>query len=226
MVATSGHDRAIRVWKAKSGRLLATLQEGNAAVQLVFSGDGARLFAKSIDNHARVWDLAAGRQLSALETPVHGDVAFSPDGARLFAPLSTVRFWDVASGRFLAELDPGGIGSKFLALSPDWTRACLAFSDGHFARIWDVGRLAALSGDIAEVLAASLVNGRGLTIEAERADLLMQATPHNLHEALMARLSPEQRARVEWRAELLARRLHPNAYLAPSQRPGYLAPVR
>lgn len=68
------------------------------------------------------------------------------------------------------------------------------------------------------LLAAALDCGVGRRSEGEKRDLLMQDAPDDLFEALMQRMTPEQRARVPEASRLLREPLHPNCYLTPTQR--------
>lgn len=81
-------ERAIRVWDASTGRLLADLAgKVDMVTSLSFSPDGERLAVGSYNQglNLRVWDLANARLGRALKS--HGGwveaVAFSPDGSTL-----------------------------------------------------------------------------------------------------------------------------------------------
>jgi WD40 repeat protein len=223
LFVTASWDAATLVWDARSGRQAAALAHGHDVYHAAFSPDGSRVATASIDS-ARIWDAASGRELVVLGEHGNGahTVAFSADGKRAATSSPDgARVFDAMSGHELASFEVGD-SINSVAFSPDG-RYLLAASADKTARVWDVSRTAALCGDVAEVLAASLTSGRGLRSESERADLLMQSAPDDLYEALMARLTPEQRENVARRAEILARPLHPNCYIPPSQRPGYAA---
>ena len=56
-LATGGDDRAVRLWNARTGRLVATFTGHTEAVTaVVFSPDGATLATASFDWTARLWN--------------------------------------------------------------------------------------------------------------------------------------------------------------------------
>jgi WD40 repeat protein len=84
--------------------------------------DGRELATAEYDRKAgsvRVWDLAGGtgRLLATLPSYVN-DLAFSPDGKRLFAAVDnhSLRCWDLASGKALWQNDHW---ASHLAVAPD-----------------------------------------------------------------------------------------------------------
>jgi WD40 repeat protein len=85
-IVTGSRDGAARVWDAKTGAELLVLKGHTGPVHAAgFSPDGARIVTGSLDRTARVWDAASGAELLALKSPNQVmDVAFAPDGERLF----------------------------------------------------------------------------------------------------------------------------------------------
>ena len=210
------------IWEIAGRREVATLRTDSKIEMAEFNPDGTRVVTAHNDCTVRIWSALEGTEIAVLRG--HGHIVqsarYSRDGARIVTACigdNTVRIWDAKHGREIMALTGYEVG--IAAFSPDGTRVV---SLG--ARLWDVSRTEALCGDVAEILAASLGNGRGVRTKAERADLLMQAAPDDLYEALMARLTPAQRENVARRLEMLSRPRHANCYRAPSQRPGYIAP--
>jgi serine/threonine protein kinase len=96
-LAVGGNDA--RIWDATSGELLRTLDHWGYVFSVAWSPDGTQLASGSW-GAVRVWDVASGQELRALEE--HADnvrsVAWSPDGTRLASggDDETVRVWVLA----------------------------------------------------------------------------------------------------------------------------------
>jgi WD40 repeat protein len=90
---------------------------------LAFTHDG-RLLAAHIDDDVRVWEMASGREILKLDTPIKikvgqyvlGDIAFSPDDTLLTTGGRDVIVWKMPQGTPLYKI-PGQV--KSLAFSPD-----------------------------------------------------------------------------------------------------------
>jgi WD40 repeat protein len=75
-------DRAVRLWDAASGELIAVLRQEGPVNSLAFSPDGRLLVVGTTGSAARVWDVGTSTVRAVLGGNVGGvlDVAFSPDG--------------------------------------------------------------------------------------------------------------------------------------------------
>ena len=65
-----------------------------------FSPDGSRIVTASLDQTARIWDAASGKEIAVLrghKNPVNY-AAFSPDGSRIVTASDdkTARIWDAS----------------------------------------------------------------------------------------------------------------------------------
>jgi WD40 repeat protein len=158
LVASSGREGTVRVWRVDTGAELLVLDQHaranapfRAAVGIDVSPDGSRIATAGADGSARIFDAVTGRQLvvvSGRHCVPRGPCAvnravFSPDGARIATTGwdATVRILDAATGRQLRVLRghaPGGFGTYPVAWSPDGARLLSTATDG--TRIWDARR--------------------------------------------------------------------------------------
>jgi WD40 repeat protein/tRNA A-37 threonylcarbamoyl transferase component Bud32 len=116
-----------------------------------FSADGRRLLSAGADGTARIWDVATGRLIKALDhhgTEVNAAV-FSPDESRVATGSDDglVRLWDAASGVVIREFTPAHTDEvSCLAFTPDGRRLISGGKDRRLA-VWDVATGHALVRD-------------------------------------------------------------------------------
>jgi hypothetical protein len=101
-IATASADGTAKVWEARTGECLFTLNGHSDQVMSVsFSPDGRRIVTGSRDQKAKLWDAKSGKELLTLKG--HRGwvitVAFSPDGQRIVTASSdgTAKVWKAAS---------------------------------------------------------------------------------------------------------------------------------
>jgi WD40 repeat protein len=106
--------------------------------RLAFSTDGKVLFLGTGGGFAHRWDLAAGKELPALETRCNVTAVHNlPDGRLVTTGAdSLVRFWDAQTGRERSEPDRY-VGWTKGVLSPDGRFAALGDGRGRLD-LWDV----------------------------------------------------------------------------------------
>jgi WD40 repeat protein len=153
-LASGSWDKTIKLWKVASGTELRTLTAHSSWVESVsFSPDGKTLASGSADYAINLWDLTSGRELRTLTGPRHSgfelrnvvefsafvSVAFSPDGKTLGSGSkdTTIKLWDVTSGRELRTLTGHSQWVRSVAFSPDGKKLASG-SEDETIRLWDV----------------------------------------------------------------------------------------
>jgi RNA polymerase sigma factor (sigma-70 family) len=144
-------DTEIKVWEAKTGKLVQTVQTDGAIQAVALSPDGKRVTCPR-RGQLFVWDVDTGKPLKTLETPeghVYYSIAFSEDGKLVAAggaqfegnkkgPKAVI--WDTETGKVKHELEDGtmtGIVGA-LAFSPDHKTLATGSGGDATIRIWDV----------------------------------------------------------------------------------------
>jgi WD40 repeat protein len=159
-LASGGFD-PLTLWDVDGGRKLRTLVGGDKVTEaLTFSPDG-----RTLAGAGRLWDVATGRELRALNGYEGG--AFSPDGRTLalIDGRTKINLLTVATGEVARTFDGPQLGIDCLAFSPDGQT--LASGEGDFVirlRDTSAGRdVGALRGHSGAVRALAFSNdGRTL----------------------------------------------------------------
>ncbi len=108
LVATSGSDGLIRLWNARTGKLLRTLRNAATQGSLALSGDGKRLAAGNWDETISLWDAGTLklRRNWRVGHPMVWSLKFLADGATLVSVHDDgmVKVWDARNGRLLLTM--------------------------------------------------------------------------------------------------------------------------
>jgi WD40 repeat protein/DNA-binding SARP family transcriptional activator len=151
-IATGGENGGAAVWNATTGARMTELPDVGTKVSVAFSPDRTRLATAEYGQTLHVWDLSKRRVVRTFRSPSPlCGIAWSPDGSRVGAgdcgsnySSSSVRIWDVRSGRLVAVSRPQRGAAVTLAFSPDGRKVAIPNLNGT-ADVWDVrsGRIAA-----------------------------------------------------------------------------------
>ncbi|MBF0425384.1 MAG: pentapeptide repeat-containing protein [Magnetococcales bacterium] len=134
-------DHTLKLWDARTGQCLHTLQEHQAAVRSVaFSPDGAMLLSGSFDRTLKLWDARTGQCLHTLQghQAEITAVAFSEDGTMLLSGGrdNTLKLWDMHSGQCRHALQGHQHYVTAVAFSRDGA-TLLSGSSDNTLRLWD-----------------------------------------------------------------------------------------
>jgi WD40 repeat protein len=155
LVASAGADRAVRLWDLRTGRHLRTLRgHTDQVLSVCLSPDGRHALSAGgyTDRTIRLWDTASGecacvfgdepdrpRGANSVPKVPSKRVRFSPDGRFAISGGSdtSVRIWELATGRCLRVLDGhnGAVGA--VVISADARFALSASMDGTVRR-WEL----------------------------------------------------------------------------------------
>ena len=136
--ATADANQALHGLKLLTPEKARIAHEGKVTA-VRFSPDGQYVATGSRDKTARVWDIAANREMARI---VHEgavtDVQFSPDGQYVATSSGdkTARVWNIAANREVTRIAHEG-NVNAVRFSPDGQYVATRSSD-HTARVWDI----------------------------------------------------------------------------------------
>lgn len=139
-VVSGAVDGMVKIWEAKSGQEIISLQESGRVYCVAFSPDGMRVVSGSDDMTVKVWDGQSGKVLATLRGhcgTVMG-VAYSPDGRSIVSASNdkTLKIWDTESGKELATLKGHLDMVCSVAYSPDG-KSIVSGSRDKTVKVWD-----------------------------------------------------------------------------------------
>ena len=151
-------DCALRVWDIDSGRCMK-IMEGHRSwnLSLVLTPDGKRCISGYSDGTIQIWEIASGhclltlkgyknKKISLLASPTMKYTSpgivylcVTPDGKRCVSGSmdSTLRVWDIDSGKNLITVKGYKERIVSMAITPDSTCCFCGYSDGTL-RAWDI----------------------------------------------------------------------------------------
>jgi len=150
--ALSGSDdNTLKLWDISSGREIRTLKGHSDNVNSVaFSPDGKYTLSGSKDRTIKLWEISSGREIRSfnLHSGYVKAVAFSPDGGyaisgsddRYFGkhftePTTTLKLWDISSGRETCSFEGHSGWVTSVAFSPDG-KYILSGSSDNTLKLW------------------------------------------------------------------------------------------
>ncbi|AFY92469.1 WD40 repeat domain-containing protein [Chamaesiphon minutus] len=145
-IVSGGHDRAVRIWDAKTGKSIGKplLGHTESVYSVAFSPDGQQIASGSWDKTVRIWDAKTGEPLSK-PLPLPGDrswinsIAYSPDSQSIVSGSydKTIWIWDAKTGKPIGKSLLGHTESvSSVAYSPD-SQSIVSGSYDKTIRIWD-----------------------------------------------------------------------------------------
>ncbi|MEP6811547.1 MAG: hypothetical protein ABI990_01015 [Actinomycetota bacterium] len=147
-------DGSVGVYDVKSGRRVFSLRVPGSVAAASFSPDGHTVLAAGTGGRALL--VAGAGRRSVLRHPHLRDASFGDGGAEVVtAGGGSVRLWNVADGRLLQTLVPGGEVSQ-VALSPNGDRIAAAWSGPN--GVDHVALFSAQTGSLLADLRGSMVS--------------------------------------------------------------------
>jgi WD40 repeat protein len=139
-LASGSADRSVRVWSLADGKNVATLEGHDVSLCAVaFHPDSKLLASADFYETIRLWDLPSGKSVATLKGKAPEEdggsggfcLAFSPDGKTLaWGNQHSLKFWDVASKKWLRRPIVFAKPVYALALRADFKMLAIRFTDG------------------------------------------------------------------------------------------------
>ncbi|MFH2141693.1 MAG: caspase family protein [Bacteroidota bacterium] len=140
IIVTCSNDHTAKIWDAKTGKLLYSLEGHSDIVNSVnVSSDNERIVTAG-DNSAKIWSAQTGKLLFSIEDKNCNytilSAKFSPDSKTVVTTSKSVKIWDVVTGELLNSLDGHSDWILNANFSMDGKKLVTASSDST-AIIWE-----------------------------------------------------------------------------------------
>jgi WD40 repeat protein len=104
---------SVQLWETTQGREAGRLPHGGPVQSMAYTPDGKHLLTNSSDRSVRVWDSAASREVTRIETDQDGHVALDPDGKRFVGFLGdAMHVFDLGTKEITRSQMPSGTGGS------------------------------------------------------------------------------------------------------------------
>ncbi|OAX32429.1 WD40 repeat-like protein [Rhizopogon vinicolor AM-OR11-026] len=150
MIATGGSSEDIKIFDAKTGKLVAILKGHAVEVNcLAWTADGTTLISGSYDCSIRTWNTTTWQQVNVLtgHTYIVYHIEISPNG-RILASASwdnTARLWNLENGQPIASPLQHANWVRCVSFSTDGKLLATGCDDNN-AYIWDVSAIVREAG--------------------------------------------------------------------------------
>ncbi|KAG2053337.1 WD40 repeat-like protein [Suillus hirtellus] len=141
MFATGGYEQFIKIWNAKTGKLVATLEAADSVWGLAWTRDGKTLISGSRNGSIGTWSTTTWKQIAVLDGHTWGveAIAISPNG-RILASAShdmTARLWNLENNQPIGSPLQRVHFVRSVSFSADGKLLATGCSDNN-AYTWDV----------------------------------------------------------------------------------------
>ena len=143
-LASGSYDDTIKIWDAKTGREIRTIQGHYGFTNISYSPDGQFLASGSIIDDTdtiKIWDAKTGREIRTIQghSSFTNTVSYSPDGKFLVSgdDDGNIEIWDAERGQRLYSFQGHSDDVKSVNYSPDG-RFFASGSGDDTVKIWEV----------------------------------------------------------------------------------------
>lgn len=131
---TGGHDKTVKIWDRKTGKLLHKLEGQKGGITCgALSPDGTKLAVGSWDWSARVWDLTTQKvtKIVLKHKAEVVEIAYTPDGKHIVTSGrdKKINIWDAKTGKHIKATKPQEKPVVTFDISPDGKQIAGVVSD-------------------------------------------------------------------------------------------------